>query len=339
MLEYNLLFVGLIIVLSALLFGFAVKQDSSRNLQWLFLYFVLNYLFLLLGFYLTSVPINAAILALGLIEGPIIYQVILFYAIGKPETSISKLHYLPSIAAIAVFITKPEATHELLYLLGAVSRVIYAAFGLTLLIQISKEAGDRPWFAWGLLLLIYAISVSLIKIYSTGFYFLDGDWATPTWLVLMKTTGASLIIITMLWWALIKPDIYSVSDTQAEKQPRIATNAEKDLHGRLISLLHDKEIYTDLDINLARTSEMLSVSERELSNAVNRVAGQGFRSLLRQYRINKACELIKNNKEDKLSVLDISLSSGFASKSVFNLAFKKETGMTPSEYRSTQAQC
>ncbi|WP_312667027.1 helix-turn-helix domain-containing protein [Escherichia coli] len=37
--------------------------------------------------------------------------------------------------------------------------------------------------------------------------------------------------------------------------------------------------------------------------------------------------------EDKRTILDIMYSSGFNSKSVFNTAFKKQTGLTPSEYR------
>jgi AraC-like DNA-binding protein len=45
-------------------------------------------------------------------------------------------------------------------------------------------------------------------------------------------------------------------------------------------------------------------------------------------------ELLKDNQNHKRTMLDILFEAGFNSKSTFNSAFKKQTGETPSEFRS-----
>lgn len=48
-------------------------------------------------------------------------------------------------------------------------------------------------------------------------------------------------------------------------------------------------------------------------------------------RIKYAIELIRNNNEK--AIFEIMYESGFNTKGSFNSAFKKHTGITPSEYK------
>ena len=54
---------------------------------------------------------------------------------------------------------------------------------------------------------------------------------------------------------------------------------------------------------------------------------------LNKYRIKEAKERLKDPKESQYVVFKIALDVGFNSKSTFNTAFKKFTGMNPSQYR------
>ena len=52
-------------------------------------------------------------------------------------------------------------------------------------------------------------------------------------------------------------------------------------------------------------------------------------------RINKAAQLLATETKT-MNILDIATQCGYNSTANFNKAFKKITGMTPSEYRSNR---
>ena len=54
---------------------------------------------------------------------------------------------------------------------------------------------------------------------------------------------------------------------------------------------------------------------------------------LMRKRISKACELLEN---DEIKVSGIASQAGFSSPQRFNVAFKKQMGMTPLEYRRSK---
>ena len=52
-------------------------------------------------------------------------------------------------------------------------------------------------------------------------------------------------------------------------------------------------------------------------------------------RIEEAKEMLRNEDGNEKNILEIMYDCGFYSKSVFNTAFKKFTGTTPSEYKKS----
>jgi AraC-like DNA-binding protein len=64
------------------------------------------------------------------------------------------------------------------------------------------------------------------------------------------------------------------------------------------------------------------------------MAGITPSDFIRNIRLRQACELLKNTDND---VTQIAYSIGFASQTHFSTAFKKFTGMTPTEYRTKYA--
>ena len=59
-----------------------------------------------------------------------------------------------------------------------------------------------------------------------------------------------------------------------------------------------------------------------------------FASFVNKYRIQFACELLKNSDED---VTQIAMKCGFSTIRNFNRVFKNETGQTPKDYRSANS--
>ena len=62
-----------------------------------------------------------------------------------------------------------------------------------------------------------------------------------------------------------------------------------------------------------------------------RKSGVGFSDYVTQVRIGKAKELLTTTN---MSISDISRSTGFDVLSSFNRSFKKNTGVSPGEYRN-----
>jgi AraC-like DNA-binding protein len=65
------------------------------------------------------------------------------------------------------------------------------------------------------------------------------------------------------------------------------------------------------------------------------MSSKNFFELLAYYRVEKARQIISRDKDNKLTVEEVSEMVGYNSKAAFNNAFKKMTGKTPSEFRKS----
>lgn len=84
------------------------------------------------------------------------------------------------------------------------------------------------------------------------------------------------------------------------------------------------------DIKLKSIAKEFGYDYSYLSSFFNDNFGTDFSSYLNKYRVQYAMGLLKNT--DK-SVSDISLESGYSTVRNFNIVFKKETDLTPKEWR------
>jgi AraC-like DNA-binding protein len=90
--------------------------------------------------------------------------------------------------------------------------------------------------------------------------------------------------------------------------------------------------------NLASLSELAKKtgeSPHHVSQVINEKLDKNFFELLAWYRIEEAKRIISEDKETRLTVEEISEMTGYNSKTAFNNAFRRITGMTPSEFRKS----
>jgi AraC-like DNA-binding protein len=66
---------------------------------------------------------------------------------------------------------------------------------------------------------------------------------------------------------------------------------------------------------------------------INDLTGKNFFEFINHYRIEEAKRMLTNPKDKKITVLEVMYQSGFNSKSSFNTLFKKQTGLTPVEFK------
>lgn len=80
---------------------------------------------------------------------------------------------------------------------------------------------------------------------------------------------------------------------------------------------------------------MIGIRERYVSFVLNDYMHCNFNTLLNEYRIRRAQQLLEDKDSMKnLTVEGVALSLGFKSRSNFANIFKKITGLTPTEYRN-----
>ncbi len=102
---------------------------------------------------------------------------------------------------------------------------------------------------------------------------------------------------------------------------------------RLKNAIEADKVFTENEISLTELSNKISIQPYQLSEVISRVYGESFFDFINRYRIEEIKTRLEDPKSDSYSLLGIAMDCGFNSKSSFNSAFKKFTGVTPSEYR------
>jgi AraC-like DNA-binding protein len=106
-----------------------------------------------------------------------------------------------------------------------------------------------------------------------------------------------------------------------------------DISRRLTGLMETDKLYLSPSISLDDISEKLNIPARNLSQAIHVHFNQNFFDFINSYRIEEIKKRLRDERNRNFTLVAIAYDAGFNSKSVFNAAFKKRTGMTPKEYR------
>ena len=84
------------------------------------------------------------------------------------------------------------------------------------------------------------------------------------------------------------------------------------------------------ELSLSELAPRMRCSPRHLSRLFRREMGMSFREKQTELRLTKACELLATSNA---KVVDVAVTSGFQSNSLFSLMFKKHFGVSPGKWR------
>ena len=107
------------------------------------------------------------------------------------------------------------------------------------------------------------------------------------------------------------------------------------LRDAVVVMMETKRPWQDSDLTLADLAEALGTSPHKLSEVINSRLGLSFFDFVNGYRVREVQRRIAAGDARRVKMLALALDAGFASKSTFNVAFKKHTSQTPSDYRQT----
>ncbi len=117
-----------------------------------------------------------------------------------------------------------------------------------------------------------------------------------------------------------------------ENRPHSAKTTQGRLFEKFQELMLRKKVYLDSNITLTSMAELLEISPGYLSQWINTNFGLHFNDFINSHRIAQAERMLLDPSYDNYTIHGIALESGFNTKSSFYRAFKKLTGLTPTEF-------
>ena len=106
----------------------------------------------------------------------------------------------------------------------------------------------------------------------------------------------------------------------------------EDWKQKITTLMGKEKLYQNPELTLKELAEKLFSNTAVISKAVNQGFKMNFNDFVNQYRIEAVKILFEKGEHKKQTLLAIAFESGFNSKTTFNRAFKKHTGLSPKEY-------
>jgi AraC-like DNA-binding protein len=129
-------------------------------------------------------------------------------------------------------------------------------------------------------------------------------------------------------------DVNLLTSKEIIKEKSIDEKANSELE-KLKKYMISEKPYLNPSLSIRSLSEEIKMNARDVSVLINQNLNQHFFDFINEYRVKKAMEILKDAAKKELTVLEVLYEVGFNSKSSFNTAFKKHTGLTPTQFRKT----
>lgn len=148
-------------------------------------------------------------------------------------------------------------------------------------------------------------------------------------------------VLAFNWQLLVhlqrKPNINEKPIPKIKKSIVTSDEELKSISIKLESVVNSEKLYLNPTLSLEDVSMILDINRQKLSEVLNQYMDTSFYDYINHKRIETAKKLLLDTTYSG-NILMVSLDSGFKSRSVFYNSFKKNTKMTPSEYKKINLQ-
>lgn len=233
----------------------------------------------------------------------------------------------------------------------ALSCLVYNLLALRIIWQAYRQTGRHFWQSTPTLLaqlrnltLVFLVLPLLIVIIKPRFYEDLGDYLLACYLTL---TIYSTSVLVMTGSALFKaepvlepePQPYPTEPLAEPKRKyeksALSEEVEEAVLHKLTRFMESEKPYLQSDLSLPKLASQLDTTPHHLSQLLNDRLQQSFFDLLASYRIREAQQLLHHPTTANLKIDEIAERVGYNSPSAFHTAFKRLTGQTPAQFRTT----
>jgi AraC-like DNA-binding protein len=280
--------------------------------------------------------------------GPLLY----FYIRYKlmPGFSLNRkdmIHTLPYLLVVSYLIIKfyyihipitCRFNHIIIGSFAFVQSYVYFHASVRLLnrrgIPVSKLLRTIPQqnhLAWLALLVIGCFLIWLTKLLFFILWDVSAYYQGCTESINLFFLVSFLFFNTLLYLLLIRPHFFNGNEKY--RYSGLNDNEKNYYRKKLISHMNDSKAYRNSLLSLKKLARQIEVPERQLSQIINETMNMSYYEFLNWYRIKECTKYLSDKEYAHKNILSIAYEAGFNSKSVFNSAFKKYTGITPKEFR------
>ena len=260
--------------------------------------------------------------------GPLLYLYVL--SLTRKDFRWKRVYWWHLTPSIALTVLSPFMSWDLILL--AYDTTMYQMLAYTIwaywLVHKFKAASPadkqlKRWlanlcFAIGLVWLAYLSQVLMggLTVYAIG----------AAWF--------ALVVYAVLFLALRQQKLFTTIANEVKYQTsNVSTSALDQYKEPLLALIEKEKVYLDRTLNMPALAERMGVRTDVLSRLINEKFEKNFNDFINGYRIAEARGLLENPDWAEMKIAAVAIDCGFKSISAFNTAFKKCTGMTPSQYR------
>ncbi|WP_298419087.1 AraC family transcriptional regulator [uncultured Kordia sp.] len=227
--------------------------------------------------------------------------------------------------------------------------LIYLVFSLKLFYRYKKamEANfstiSETDFGWVKQMLLGTLLVAILDLLGTCYEIYVGEDAIDTSFI---TLILVVILIGYLGYYGVRQSKIFVPDFLIQEpvlQSKIVEKSKvtsivdeemfQELQTRLENIFISDKPYLDEALTLNKLAQMISTTDKKLSGMLNQHMKITFYDIINKYRVAAVKDKLASKDFENYTLLGIAYECGFKSKTSFNRIFKKETGLSPSQYK------
>jgi AraC-like DNA-binding protein len=160
-----------------------------------------------------------------------------------------------------------------------------------------------------------------------------GDYLIATYISFMIYATSYQVLIRSDFFE--KPGSFFAFTMMKYEKSALSDQNKEMILAKIRKEMEDNSYFTNNLASLPGLAKQINETSHHVSQVINEKLNKNFFDLLASYRVEYAKKLIKKDNDTKLTVEELADMVGYNSKSSFNIAFKKYTLMTPSEYRKS----
>ena len=357
----DIIAVFLLLFFSAFLFSFKSEHSLRQRLLAAFLLaLALSYmdgLFISLNLHyqINYHHIVYASMSFDFLVGPLLYLFILSTTNG--EFKLKRVHILHAIPFLmhATFLLLARITHTensaepvfsrpdivALTISSSSHLFIYLGFVIYELLKYKRKLKDnyasysKHGLQWLTIISTGLLFASIMRLSNNLLWLFNPQFAYDFIfdLKLFAIMGVFVFSCTVVFKSLKQPALLEYSTAEKYRSSRLSNELRAQILEKIKAYMTNEAPYLEPSFDLQSLSKGIDVQPHHISQVLNSDLQQNFFDFVNSYRINASQKMLGENAKPGKNITQIMYDVGFNSKSVFNTAFKKYTGLTPSQYR------